>query len=258
MAAGGVDSKEYLEFMARDSINVDDSGFFSIQVISAALATLDITLDVLTSPHAKDARERPDLQEAFICNHAQHWLTLRKISGKWWNLNSTLDCPKRMGDMYLSAFLQQLESEQYTVFVVRGTLPLAAAASSPFSSSMIHSDPDLARAIAAILEDKAVTESVAAAPPEEQAMPPPSPPPFTVDEFLPTTRVQVRLANGECVVQVFNHCQTVGDLRRFVAGIAGGGTFKLVTRFPRRDLTDGNETIESAGLLNSSVLQQIV
>jgi hypothetical protein len=47
-------------------------------------------------------------ENAFICNHSSHWLTLRKIGGHWWDLNSLLDQPRWIGPLYLGMYLQAL------------------------------------------------------------------------------------------------------------------------------------------------------
>ena len=52
-------------------------------------------------------------------------------SGGWWNLNSTLDRPEAISDFYLSAFLQSMRQEGYSIFVVRGTLPPPASRHGP-------------------------------------------------------------------------------------------------------------------------------
>jgi len=59
----------------------------------------------------------------FVCNLASHWFTIRKIGGYWWNLNSLLkNGPEFVGEFYLSAFLETLIQEGYSIFVVRGVL----------------------------------------------------------------------------------------------------------------------------------------
>ena len=63
-------------------------------------------------------------QEAFILNLRDHWFTVRKLDGQWWNLNSMQPLPEKISDFYLSAFLAQLQAEHYTIFVIMGTLPL--------------------------------------------------------------------------------------------------------------------------------------
>lgn len=39
---------------------------------------------------------------------------------------------------------------------------------------------------------------------------------FEVDQSQPTTRLQIRLRDGEKVVATFNHSHTVGDIRRYI------------------------------------------
>jgi UBX domain-containing protein 1 len=39
---------------------------------------------------------------------------------------------------------------------------------------------------------------------------------FEVDSAQPTTRLQIRLRDGEKVVATFNHTHTVGDIRRYI------------------------------------------
>ena len=63
-------------------------------------------------------------EEGFICNSSEHWISIRKVDGKWYNLNSTnRDGPQIIGEFYLSAFLHSVKEGGYTIFVVRGTFP---------------------------------------------------------------------------------------------------------------------------------------
>jgi len=40
-------------------------------------------------------------ENGFICNSSAHWLTIRKVNGKWYNLNSTnKDGPELVSDFY--------------------------------------------------------------------------------------------------------------------------------------------------------------
>jgi hypothetical protein len=41
------------------------------------------------------------LAEAYICNLHEHWFTLRRIDGQYYNLNSLQDNPTHVGDLYL-------------------------------------------------------------------------------------------------------------------------------------------------------------
>jgi ataxin-3 len=79
MAEGGFTNPEFLRFMQQPSSNMDDSGFFSVQVIAKALSMWNLELESLTSPQMKRALDDPTTQKAFICNHDSHWLTVRKL-----------------------------------------------------------------------------------------------------------------------------------------------------------------------------------
>jgi hypothetical protein len=46
---------------------------------------------------------------------------VRKLYGRFWNLNSTLDRPETIGEFYLSAFLAQMQTDGYDVFIVSPT-----------------------------------------------------------------------------------------------------------------------------------------
>ena len=113
---------------ANASENVDESGNFSIQVLSKALDVFGLTLSSLAHPSEAAAREdAANLEVAFVCNLERHWFALRKTAGSWWDLNSLAVAPKRIGEFYLSAFLRQLEVDGYSIFAVRdlvgATLP---------------------------------------------------------------------------------------------------------------------------------------
>ncbi|KAJ7384976.1 Ataxin-3 [Desmophyllum pertusum] len=127
MAEGDVTSQDYQEFLKQPSSNMDDSGFFSIQVICNALRVWSIELIPFLSPEAKQARDQPQNQRAFICNLQQHWLTIRKLGHQWFNLNSLLSKPELITETYLSLFLTQLQTEGYSIFVVMGKLPESEA-----------------------------------------------------------------------------------------------------------------------------------
>lgn len=127
MAEGDVTSEDYQEFLKQPSSNMDDSGFFSIQVICNALRVWGVELMPFRSPEAKEARENPQNQRAFICNLQQHWLTIRKLGHQWFNLNSLLAKPELITETYLSLYLTQLQAEGYSIFIVLGRLPESEA-----------------------------------------------------------------------------------------------------------------------------------
>lgn len=101
-------------------------------------------------------------------------------------------------------------------------------------------------------------ETTVAAPP--QSAPSPSVGPVVVDKSLPSTSIQLRLADGTRTVAQFNHHHTIADIRSFIDAFRPGGstTYQLQTvGFPPKILGDLSQTIEQAGLLNSVVIQKL-
>ncbi|GAB5356293.1 hypothetical protein AAMO2058_000278300 [Amorphochlora amoebiformis] len=124
MAEKGTESKDYLVFMAKDSTHVDESGNFSIEVIKRAITNVGLTITSLNHPKMNKAKENPQNEIAYICNFENHWQAIRKIGGVWYNLNSiSKNGPHTISDLYLGAFLQQLQFEKYSIFVIKGSLP---------------------------------------------------------------------------------------------------------------------------------------
>ncbi|KFV70624.1 Ataxin-3, partial [Dryobates pubescens] len=123
MAEGGVSSEEYRTFLQQPSVNMDDSGFFSIQVISNALKVWGLELILFNSPEYQRLGIDPVNEKSFICNYKEHWFTVRKLGKQWFNLNSLLMGPELISDTYLALFLAQLQQEGYSIFVVKGDLP---------------------------------------------------------------------------------------------------------------------------------------
>lgn len=115
MLEGGAETADALRFLAEESGNVDASGNFSIQVLNRALKrSHGVALDQV-------GRGGGDLvaggSDAFVLNRSHHWFTVRRLFGKFWNLNSTLDAPEFIGDFYLSTLLAQFRADGYDVFV---------------------------------------------------------------------------------------------------------------------------------------------
>jgi len=129
MAEGGVDTEEYRKFLEQPSSNMDDSGYFSVQVISSALQVwgLELVPYCSTDERAKSALENPSRMQSFICHFKDHWFTIRKIGNQWFNLNSLLAKPELISDTYLALFLAQLRNEGYSIFIVSGELPECTA-----------------------------------------------------------------------------------------------------------------------------------
>ncbi|KAG8779727.1 hypothetical protein FRC12_023886 [Ceratobasidium sp. 428] len=110
---------------SRRSTNMDDTGYFSVQVLENALRnTFGLTLTRWRSQEMRVFQSHPDNQLAFVLNLEQHWFTLRRFGHKhgkgfWFNLNSFLSAPEWVGSTYLGMVLEQAEREGYSVFVVR-------------------------------------------------------------------------------------------------------------------------------------------
>lgn len=83
---------------------------------------------------------------------------------------------------------------------------------------------------------------------------------LVVDSSLPTTSIQLRLADGTRMVSRFNHHHTIGDIHAFIGASRPGGTSNYQLQamgFPPKQLTDLNQTIEQAGIANSVVIQKL-
>uniref|UniRef100_A0A8B9K3E6 ubiquitinyl hydrolase 1 n=1 Tax=Astyanax mexicanus TaxID=7994 RepID=A0A8B9K3E6_ASTMX len=113
----------YVDYETQPSGNMDDSGFFSIQVISNALGVWGLELILFNSREYQRLMIEPVNEKAFICNYKEHWFTVRKLGQQWFNLNSLLTGPELISDTYLALFLAQLQQEGYSIFVIRGNLP---------------------------------------------------------------------------------------------------------------------------------------
>jgi len=123
MMEHGSETPDFLKYMAEDSGNVADSGNYSFQVLERALSTFSLKCIPITSEAASSAAADPLSEEAFVCHLRAHWFTIRRIGGRWYNLNSLFKEPQNLGDFYLQAFLDTLRAQGWSIFVVKGTLP---------------------------------------------------------------------------------------------------------------------------------------
>lgn len=107
-----------------DYENVGLDGNFNIQVIAGAMKHCSGAY--LESVQKKENKNKEMTeQNAFICNNHHHWIGIRKIHGKWYNLNSkNSDGPQLISEFYLSAFISGIEENGYNIFVIKGDLPL--------------------------------------------------------------------------------------------------------------------------------------
>ncbi|KAL4490308.1 hypothetical protein ABPG72_004347 [Tetrahymena utriculariae] len=119
---GGTESKDFLEFVAGDSHNVDDGGNYSIQVLERALKRYNLKCKNVNADELIDQ----DLsnQIGFICHKSQHWYAIRKVDGVWYDLNSLYKSgPRHISDFYLSALLVQFQEQGQNIFLVSGDYP---------------------------------------------------------------------------------------------------------------------------------------
>jgi len=82
---------------------------------------------------------------------------------------------------------------------------------------------------------------------------------FQVDNDLPATSLQIRLADGTRMVTRINLNHTIGDVRHLINAAnaeSNHRVYTLETNFPQRILTDEAQTIEQAKLQNSVVFQK--
>lgn len=125
MAESGINGRDYLNFISNPSQNMDDSGFFSVQVLEKALKVWSLDLIPYNSncDISQHVRANPTTSAAYIANYREHWFTIRRFGPHWFNLNSLLNEPELISDTFLSLFLAQLQQEGYSIFIVNGFLP---------------------------------------------------------------------------------------------------------------------------------------
>ncbi|KAJ7770222.1 Josephin-domain-containing protein, partial [Mycena maculata] len=104
--------------------NMDDSGFFSVQVLDNALKVWGLNLSRWRGEDMRPFHDHPETQLAFILNYEQHWFTLRRFGPHWFNLNSFSE-PEWISKLYLGMVLQQAEADGYSVFAVTTADPSA-------------------------------------------------------------------------------------------------------------------------------------
>jgi len=121
---GGIRSKEYIQRISEGSGNVDSSGNFSLQVLRAALQnTFRLGLPNLSQEGVLDnVKDVTDI-DGFICNKQAHWFAIRKINGRYWNLNSMNSYPIQISHFNLAREIENLRQDGYHVFFVDGRLP---------------------------------------------------------------------------------------------------------------------------------------
>jgi ataxin-3 len=108
--------------------NVADDGNYNVQVLTEALQNFgEYQLEIFIKPNVISETQSFSEEQGYLCNSADHWFTIRKVHGTWFNLNSTnMDPgPQIVSDFYLDTFMASVANDGYTIFTVRGQdLPL--------------------------------------------------------------------------------------------------------------------------------------
>lgn len=108
----------------RSSLNMDDTGFFSVSVLERALQVWGISISSWRSAANRSRHDAPEREKAFVLNLDSHWFTIRSFgttSKFWYNLNSFLAEPAWIGNNYLGTLLHTAESEGYSIFIVQAS-----------------------------------------------------------------------------------------------------------------------------------------
>lgn len=127
---------EQNKYLSEASGNVDESGNFSLEVLKRALIQSN-QIELVSWTGETGKQLDPMAEEGFVVNRSSHWFTIRRIGGKWWNLNSTLGRPEPISEFFLAAFLADLHAGRWLIFIPRGR-PLPACGQMPGS----RYDPD--------------------------------------------------------------------------------------------------------------------
>lgn len=123
------------EFLTEESHNVSLDGDFSIQVLQKALEVWDLQVIPLDCPVAEPAQIDPESENAFICHLQDHWFSIRKVNGEWYNFDSLYAAPEHLSKFYLSAYLDTLKGYGWSIFLVRGNFPKECPMSSSEASN---------------------------------------------------------------------------------------------------------------------------
>jgi len=126
--AQDLDAKERELTGARGpSSNWNQRGNYSIQVLSKAIERAQLSIEAIGKLIADGKLKTSEnylQQEGYILNMNGHWFAIRKLKSKWYNLDSlSAQGPTLISDFYLSAYLDLLQREGWSIFVVQGKYP---------------------------------------------------------------------------------------------------------------------------------------
>lgn len=127
--------------------NLANSGNFSVQVLTKAMQAYGgydcVPLNTYDQSRPDKTKSLGELVEGFICHKGDHWISLRKVHGQWYNLNSTNIVPpgpQYISDFQLDAFLGSLKGNNFIIYVVQSPelKPLPVPKMMEFPPSMLR------------------------------------------------------------------------------------------------------------------------
>jgi len=290
MLESGATGADFLKFMAEESGNLADDGNYSVQVVAKALEVWNLEPIPITNPEMAETKKNPLQETAFICNLASHWLTIRKFENEWYNLNSLRASPEHLSNFYLSAFLDTLMMKGYSIFCVKGQLPMIPIDPvaltegtwkkvQTFSAPKLNvHDDELEDALAASELEAAIQASLAPLSPQIKS---PIPKPIEIDldddELQEAIRLSqqvlvkpieeeppkgpdvcefvIRLPDGTRLERRFHKTNRLEAIYEYLRskGIAMQGK-RLKSTYPVKQYSNLNATLEEEGLFPGIVL----
>jgi len=289
MSELGTSTDDFIKFAAEDSGNVALDGNFSIQVISKALETFTLNCDNIRNENMADAKNNPLKEAGFICNLENHWISIRKLDGSYWDLNSLHKKPVFLSELYLGAFLKQLELEGYSIFVVRGIFPqpfrnesdrnwIRAPTHGGQSTSTVNDfDDDIMRAIQESMKDVQPTqndsmdvtynendpmsfdEELAFAMRLSMQTPNSEPvnvPPPPDDNYLEATKLIIRLPDSTKIDRKFKWSDKISDVFNWISLNVKNyqKSDYLIVSSKQITQSDGNKTLQECNLIENCIM----
>lgn len=285
---GGVNSRDFQQRLFEGSNNVDAQGNFSIEVLKLALQRrYGLRLPHLSAQDLLSGMDIADMQ-GFLCHKSDHWFAIRRIGGRYWNLNSMLEIPVVISHFALATEMEKWKNEGYTIFCVPSGLPSAGVKLG--SDAAWHCMADLLKGKATsdssrkntwenvgsgmrldeqststrwieslteeeqlqlALEDSLKPATIRPAIFDTQSIAVPEEP---SDGTPGTARIQFRLPDGKRVVRRFHGTDSVACIYAFVEQECGGLAVELKSGFPPKDLTSLiNSSVADAKLAGESI-----
>ena len=78
-----------------------------------------------------------------------------------------------------------------------------------------------------------------------------------IDNTKGTTSIQIRCSDGQRIIVTVNETHTVLDIRNHLNSVKPSSfSYDFMTTFPQQIITNENQTVKEAGLLNSVIVQK--